>query len=108
MEYITDVDYRHANRVFKAFKLTNLGQYHDLYFKNDKIQLSNVFEAFRNVCIKVYKLDETHFLSAPALAWQACLKKIGVKLELLTDPDPEYVVEYVIKYLAMQKQIINT
>ena len=34
-----------------------------------------------------YKLDPAHFLSAPGLAWQACLKKTGVKLELLTDID---------------------
>ena len=27
------------------------------------------------------------FLSAPGLAWQACLKKTGVKLELLTNND---------------------
>ena len=54
MEDITDVDYRHANRVFKAFKL---------------------------------KVDPAHFLSAPGLAWQACLKKTEVELELITDPD---------------------
>ena len=35
--------------------------------------------AFRNMCIKVYELDPAHFLSAPGLAWQACLKKTGVK-----------------------------
>ena len=31
MENITDVDYRRANKVFKKFKLKNLGDYHDLY-----------------------------------------------------------------------------
>ena len=32
-------------------------------------------------------------MSAPGLAWQACLKKTGVKLELLTDIDMLLMVE---------------
>ena len=32
-------------------------------------------------------------MSAPGLAWQACLKKAGVNLELLTDIDMLLVVE---------------
>ena len=39
------------------------------------------------MCIEIYQLDPTHFLSAPGLAWQAFLKKTGVELELLTDND---------------------
>ena len=73
---ITNVDYRHANDVFKKFKLKNLGEYHDLYVQRDTLLLADVFENFRNMCIKVYELDPAHFLSAPGLAWQACLKKI--------------------------------
>ena len=38
--------------------------------------LADVFENFRNMCIKVYELDPAHFLSAPGLAWQGSLKKI--------------------------------
>ena len=49
--------------------------------------LADVFENFRHRCIKIYELDPAHFLSAPGLAWQACLKKTKVKLELLTDND---------------------
>ena len=30
MEGITSVDYRHAKRVYKEFKLKNLGAYHEL------------------------------------------------------------------------------
>ena len=45
------------------------------------------FENFRNTCIKLYELDPAHFLTAPGLPWQACLKKTKVKLELLTDVD---------------------
>ena len=46
--------------------------------------LPDVFENFTNKCIKIYELHPSHFLSAPGLAWQACLKKTEVKLELLT------------------------
>ena len=57
------------------------------------------------MCIKVYELDPAHFLSAPGLAWQACLKKTEVKLELLTDVD--MLLEYIMQYIDMQNQIIN-
>ena len=55
--------------------------------------LADVFENFRNVCIKIYELDAAHFLSAPGLAWQACLKKTEVELELIKDPDMFLMVE---------------
>ena len=42
------------------------------------------FEKFRDKCIEIYGLDPSYFYSAAGLAWQACLKKTGVKLELLT------------------------
>ena len=33
------------------------------------------------------------FLSAPGLAWQACLEKAGVNLELLTDSNMLLMIE---------------
>ena len=45
------------------------------------------------MCIKVYELDPAHFLSAPGLAWQTCLKKTVVELELLTDVDMLLMIE---------------
>ena len=93
MENIDDIDYRHGNNVFKKFKLKNLGEYHDLYVQSDTLLLADVFENFRNMCIKVYELDPSHFLSLPGLAWQACLKKTNVKLGLLTDYDMLLMVE---------------
>ena len=85
MEDISDADYWHANKVFKELKLKNLGEYYDLYVQTDTLLLEDVFESFRNMCIKVYELDPAHFLAAPGLAWQAGLKKAGVELELLTE-----------------------
>ena len=93
MGNIDDIDYRHGNNVFKRFKLKNLGEYHDLYVQSDTLILADVFENFRNTCLKVYELDLAHFLSLPGLAWQACLKKTNVKLELLTDYNMILMVE---------------
>ena len=45
------------------------------------------------MCLKIYQLDLSKFLSAPRLAWQAALKKTKVKLELLTDIDMLLMVE---------------
>ena len=87
MENIDDIDYRHGNNVFKIFKLKNLGEYHDLYIQSDTLLLADVFENFRNKCLEVYELDPAHFLSLPRLAWQGCLKKTNIELELLTDYD---------------------
>ena len=56
MEDITDADYRHANKVFKEFKLKHLGEYHDLYVQSDTLLLADVFESFRNIGIKVYEV----------------------------------------------------
>ena len=108
MENIDDIDYRHGNNVFKKFKLKNLGEYYDLNVQSDTVLLADVFENFRNMCIKVYELDPAHFLSLPGLAWQACLNKTNVKLELLTDYDMLLEVEYATQCIDMQKQIMNT
>ena len=63
MEDIADVDYRHGKTVFECLINKNLGDY-----QSDTLLLAEVFENFRNMCIKVYELDPAHFLSAPGLA----------------------------------------
>ena len=69
MEDISDIDYRHANNVFKVFKLENVGDYHDLYVQSDTLLLADVFNNFRDMCLKEYELDPARFLSLPGLAW---------------------------------------
>ena len=65
--------------------MRNMGEYHDLYVQSDTIMLADIFGNFRNKCMKIYQLNPAHFLSAPGLTWEACLKKTKIKLELLTD-----------------------
>ena len=68
MEDITDADYAHTKRVSKEFKINNLGEYHDFYIQSDTLLSADVFENFRNMCLKIYELDPARFLSAPGLA----------------------------------------
>ena len=77
----------------KDFELKNLVEYRCLYLENDTRLLGDVFENFREICLKIYHLDPTKFLSAPRLAWQAALKMTEVKSELLTDIDMLLMVE---------------
>ena len=93
LENISETDYAHANNIFKKFNINNLGEYHDLYVRRDTLLLADIFENFRQSCLKNYELDPAHFVSLPGLAWQACLKKTNVELELLTDYDMLLMVE---------------
>ena len=92
-EDITDKDYAHAQKVWEVFEIKNRGEYHDLHVQCDTLLLADVFENFRDKCIKIYEFDPAHFVSAPGLAWQAYLKKTEVNLELLTDTDMLLMIE---------------
>ena len=61
-------DYQHVQLVWKEFGIHNLGDYHNLYLRTNVILLANVFEAFRDTCLKHYSLDPVHFYTAPGLA----------------------------------------
>ena len=75
LEDISNKDYLHAQKVWGEFEIGNLGEYHDLYVQADTLLLADTYEKFRDKCIGIYGLDPSYFLSAPGLAWQACLKK---------------------------------
>ncbi|GBM81901.1 hypothetical protein AVEN_22881-1 [Araneus ventricosus] len=91
--HITDEEYQHAQRVWKAFNIKNLGEYTDLYIKTDVLILTDVFENFRDVCLKTYKLDRDWYFTAPGLSWDAMLKMTNVKLDLLDDYDMILMLE---------------
>ena len=96
LEDITDEDYCHAQNVWSVFKIKNSREYHDLgeyHAQSDALLLSDIFEKFRDTCIEIFKLDPAHFLSPPRLAWQACLKKTKIKLELQTEYNMFLMIE---------------
>ena len=59
--------------------------------------MADVFENFRDVCIKNYNLDPAHYYTAPGLAWDMVLKVTKVELQLLTDIDMLLMAEKAIR-----------
>ena len=92
-EDISDEDYSHAQDVWNTFRMKNMGEYHDLYLKSDKLLLTDVFENFRETCLTNYGLDPPHYVSSPGLAWDAMLKMTKINLDLITDIDMQLLIE---------------
>ncbi|KAL4103266.1 hypothetical protein QTP88_018643 [Uroleucon formosanum] len=84
---IDNTEYQHVLEVWKHFKCKTLGEYSDLYLKIDVLLLVDVFENFRDICLKAYCIDPAYYYTAPGMAFDCMLKKTAIKLELLTDYD---------------------
>ena len=64
-----------------------------LYVQSDTLLLADVYQNVRTMCRDIYGLDPVYFLSVPGLAWKACLKKTGLKLELFTNYNMILMIE---------------
>ena len=83
-EDIADEHYVHSKTACKDFEIKNLGQYHDLQVQSESLLTADVFQNFRHICLKMYKLDPAKKFSACRLARKASLKKNKVNIDLLT------------------------
>ena len=52
MKGIKDQDYEHAQQVWNTMEKKTLGCYRDTYLKTDALLLGDVFETFRDTCLK--------------------------------------------------------
>ena len=84
---INNNNYEHVLRVWKTWNMKTLKDYLELYNETDVLLLADVFENFRDLCLKNYGLDPVHYYTTPGLAWDACLKMTNINLELLSDVD---------------------
>ncbi|XP_054272892.1 uncharacterized protein LOC128993158 [Macrosteles quadrilineatus] len=85
MANIEDEDYEHASKVWNEFNIQSMKAYTLLYNQSDVLQLADVMENFRNICMETYQLDPAWYYTAPGLAWSAMLKTTKIELELLSD-----------------------
>ncbi|XP_050505390.1 uncharacterized protein LOC126883768 [Diabrotica virgifera virgifera] len=86
-KHISDEDYARAIDVWNTFDCKSMSDYAMVYLVSDVLLLADVFENFRKICHKEYNLDPCHYITAPALSWDAMLRYTEIELELLTDVD---------------------
>ena len=90
---ISNINYHHVLNVWRTCKMKTFKDYHMNYNTVDVLLLADIFEYFRDVCLKNYGLDPVYYFTAPGLAWDAMLKMTGVNIELLTDVDKLLMIE---------------
>ena len=90
---INNYNYKHVLNVWKTFKMKTFKDFLSVYNTTDVLLLADVFEKFRDVCLKNYGLDPAHYYTAPGLAWDAMLKMTKINLELLSDVDMLLMIE---------------
>ena len=90
---INNYNYNHVLNVWKTWKIKTLKEYLELYNISDVLLLADVFENFRDLCLKNYGLDPVYYYTAPGLAWDAMLKMTNINLELLSDIDKLLMIE---------------
>ena len=72
MEDITDVDYKHAKRVFKHFNDTNLGDYHDLCVQSDNYYLK--------MHLKILEINVLKYMNLNINEYQCALYGANLRL----------------------------
>ena len=92
-EGISVNDYERAKIIWKHFDIKNMGEYHDLYLKTDVLLLTDIFENFRDVCMKYYGLDPAYYYTLPNFAFDAMLKMTGVEIDLIYDQEMYEMIE---------------
>ena len=90
---ISKDNYKHVLNVWETWKMKTFKEYLELYNVTDVLLLADVFENFRDICLKNYGLDPVYYYTAPGLAWDAMLKMTGVNLELLSNIDMFLMIE---------------
>ena len=74
MKCICDTIHDHEKQVWNVLEKNNLCCYQNTYLKTHVLLIADVFENFRNMCLKYYKFNLASFHTAFELAWQALLK----------------------------------
>ena len=91
--WISEKQLADYQEVWDAFEMRTFKDWHDLYLEIDVRGLTDVFEAFREMCLCTYSLDPCHYYTAPGLFNDAAYKYTKAEVELLSDIDMHNMFE---------------
>ncbi|UYV67977.1 hypothetical protein LAZ67_5002690 [Cordylochernes scorpioides] len=100
-ESCSNESYAFAQQVWEELNCTTLGDYHDIYLIGDVALLADIFQYFRDLCLRHYQLDPILIFSSPSLSLDAALKMTNVSLDLISDPDMYLTCEQIRGGVAM-------
>ena len=66
---ITKQKYKEIQEISKSSGCQNLLEFLEIYLESDVLILADVFENFRNNCLKTYHIDPANFVSGPFLSY---------------------------------------
>ncbi len=84
---LSNNDWSYVNGIWEKYGMTSFKDYLDHYLKIDVYGLADVIREFRNQSLLDYELDPFNCITLPSFGWRSFLKKSGVKLETITDPE---------------------
>ena len=64
-QHITNEEYDHARKVWKTFNIKTMGEYHDLYLKNNMLLLADVFEKLQKDLLTVLQIGSMSLFHKP-------------------------------------------
>jgi hypothetical protein len=84
-EECSNEDYEHAQRAWTEFGCDTFEDYMLAYLYLDVLLLADVFEKFRQVCLKEDEIDPIHYFTLPSLSYSSAFKMTGETIHLLQD-----------------------
>ena len=92
-ETITNEDYERGKALFQSKGFESMLTFCYFYNLLDTAILAEVFMKFREQHFSEFNLDPAHYISLAQLSFSSCLKKTGMKVLMISDPEMMLFVE---------------
>ena len=80
-------DYERACEAWRVIGCESFEDYLLFYLRLDVHQLADVFETFRDLCLKEDGLEPSYYVTLPGMTWDSAFKMTGCEVDLLSDAE---------------------